>query len=238
MRDLVRVADRAGGDDDSTPLWTAIAVALPTNRPRSATVSGTKTMAMKRLDAARIAYEALAYPSTIRDAAEVAAHLGIPPATVYKTLVVQRAAGRPLLVMLAADRQLDLKAPGRGRRGEEAPAGRPPGRRAAHRLLVGGISALAVRDGAFDVCVDAAALAVEAVCVSSGQRGLNLRVRTADLDRRDGRAGGRGDRRVTVQGVDGTTLGRRAAAGGRRGRATALSARFESALCLLPCTAL
>lgn len=144
-------------------------------------MSGTKTMAMKRLDAARIAYEALAYPSTIRDAAEVAAHLGIPPATVYKTLVVQRAAGRPLLVMLAADRQLDLKR-------LAAAVGEKKLQLAAHRdaerltgLLVGGISALAVRDGAFDVCVDAAALAVEAVCVSSGQRGLNLRVRTADL---------------------------------------------------------
>ncbi|MEO8084382.1 MAG: YbaK/EbsC family protein [Ardenticatenales bacterium] len=141
----------------------------------------TKTMAMKRLDAAHIHYEALAYPATIRDAAEVAAQLGVPAAAVYKTLVVQRPAGRPLLVMLAADRHLDL-------RRLASALGEKKLQLAAHKdaerltgLQVGGISVLAVRDGAFDVCIDAAAHALDAVCVSSGQRGLNLRIGVGDL---------------------------------------------------------
>jgi Cys-tRNA(Pro)/Cys-tRNA(Cys) deacylase len=145
-----------------------------------------KSLAMRRLDAARVPYDVLAYPTEIRDAAEVAAHLGVPPSQVYKTLVVQRAAGRPLLVLLAADRQVDLK-------GLAAALGEKKLQLAAHRdaerltgLQVGGISALAVRDGAFDVVVDSAAGALDGICVSAGQRGLNVRVAVDALVRLTG----------------------------------------------------
>ena len=58
-------------------------------------MSTPKTLAMRRLDAAHVAYDAHAYAPTLRDAAEVASALGVPSAAVYKTLVVQRPAGRP-----------------------------------------------------------------------------------------------------------------------------------------------
>lgn len=146
-------------------------------------MSTPKTLAMRRLDAARVAYDAHAYAPTLRDAAEVASALGVPSAAVYKTLVVQRPAGRPLLVLVAADRQLDLKR-------LAAAVGEKRLQLAAHAdaerltgLQVGGISALAVRPGAFDVVVDAAAAALERVFVSAGQRGLNLALDPADLVR-------------------------------------------------------
>jgi len=145
-----------------------------------------KTLAMRRLDAARIPYDVLAYPNTLRDAAEVAAHLGVPTTTVYKTLVVERTAGKPLLVLVAADRQLDLKhlATALGEKKLQLAAHRDAERLTG--LQVGGISALAVRDGAFDVVVDGAAGALEHVCVSAGQRGLNVRVAVDALVRLTG----------------------------------------------------
>lgn len=140
-----------------------------------------KTLAMKRLDARGVAYETRSYPPALRDAVEVASAVGLAPSDVYKTLVVQRPAGRPLLVMLAADRHLDLKRLA-GALGEKKL------QLAAHRdaerltgLQVGGISALAVRDGAFEVCIDAAAADRTHVCVSAGQRGLQLRLPVAAL---------------------------------------------------------
>lgn len=149
-------------------------------------MSAPKTLAMRRLEAAGIGYDALAYPSTIRDAAEVAAALGVPPTAVCKTLVVVRPSGRPILAIVAADRQLDLKrlAAALGEKrlqlASHADAERLTG------LQVGGISALAVRPGAFDVVIDAAAGERERVYVSAGQRGLNVALAPADLARATG----------------------------------------------------
>lgn len=149
-------------------------------------MSAPKTLAMRRLEAAGIGYDAHAYPSALRDAAEVAAALGVPAAVVFKTLVVVRPAGRPILAIVAADRQLDLKrlAAALGEKrlqlASHADAERLTG------LQVGGISALAVRPGAFDVVIDAAAGAGERMFVSAGQRGLNLALAPADLARATG----------------------------------------------------
>ncbi|HEV8673780.1 MAG TPA: YbaK/EbsC family protein [Methylomirabilota bacterium] len=48
-------------------------------------------------------------------------------------------------------------------------------------LQVGGISALAVRPGAFEVLLDASARARERVHVSAGVRGVDLELAVADL---------------------------------------------------------
>jgi Cys-tRNA(Pro)/Cys-tRNA(Cys) deacylase len=48
-------------------------------------------------------------------------------------------------------------------------------------LQVGGISALAVRTGAFEVLVDASAERWERVHVSAGVRGVDLELRVRDL---------------------------------------------------------
>jgi Cys-tRNA(Pro)/Cys-tRNA(Cys) deacylase len=48
-------------------------------------------------------------------------------------------------------------------------------------LKVGGISALALLTKPFTVYLDASAMALERLYVSGGQRGLDLRLRVADL---------------------------------------------------------
>lgn len=142
-----------------------------------------KTNAMRALDQRKVPYSVLAFSPDIHSADGVAAALGIPAATVYKTLVVLRPAGRPLLVIVPGDRELDLRQLARAL-GEKSLS------MASHReaealtgLLVGGISALALLGKGFDVCIDRAALGLKdgQVVVSAGARGLNLRLRVADL---------------------------------------------------------
>lgn len=143
-----------------------------------------RTLAMRVLDARKIAYHVHLFPDTIRDAAEVATQIGLPPAQVFKTLVVVRddqPNAHPLLVMVPADHTLDLRHFARE-------IGVKSVRMASHDqaekvtgLKVGGISALALLNRPFTVYIDGSALAYEQIAVSGGQRGVDLLLRVADL---------------------------------------------------------
>jgi Cys-tRNA(Pro)/Cys-tRNA(Cys) deacylase len=142
-----------------------------------------KTNAMRALDQRKIPYETHEFSDTIRSADGVAATLGIPEAEVFKTLVVlpEARGKRPMLVMLPASKELDLRQFARA-------AGEKSVRMATQReaeqltgLKVGGISALALLNKPFTVYLDQCATALEMLYVSGGQRGLDLRLRVADL---------------------------------------------------------
>ena len=68
-----------------------------------------KLNSMRLLDGAGIPYDVIDFPEEIHDAAGVAEFAGEPLARVYKTLAVVREQGKPMLVMVAADRTLSLK---------------------------------------------------------------------------------------------------------------------------------
>lgn len=143
-----------------------------------------KTMAMKLLEGKRVPYEAFPYSADIHDAEEVAAVVGAAAEEVYKTLVVlsdSPAKARPMLVMVPANRQLDLKKLAKG-------VGAKKLRMATHReaealtkLQVGGISALALVNRGFAVYLDESAQKQERIYVSAGQRGIQLRLGVKDL---------------------------------------------------------
>ena len=140
-----------------------------------------KTNAMRLLEQRRVPYEAFTYSPEIHAADEVARVLGFPPSEVYKTLVVLREKGKPLLVMVAGDREIELRRLAKSV-GEKALRMAP--HRDAERLTglqVGGISALALLTKGFDICIDRPALGLERVLVSAGRRGVNLRLRVSDL---------------------------------------------------------
>jgi Cys-tRNA(Pro)/Cys-tRNA(Cys) deacylase len=138
-----------------------------------------KLNSMRLLEKHNIPYEVTAFPDTMRDAADIAELLGVPAFTVYKTLVVEpMGGGKPLLALIAADRQLDLKA-------LAAASGHKKVSMAAHAdaerltgLKVGGISALALTHKNWPVYLDQTATALEHILVSAGQRGLDVRVPT------------------------------------------------------------
>ena len=140
-----------------------------------------KTNAMRVLDARNIPHTALQYDDPIKSGQGVSDALGLPLAQVFKTLVVIRERGRPILAMVPSDRELDLKK-------MAAAAGEKRVRMAAQReaesktgLLAGGIGALALLDKPFDVFLDASAQQFDENLVNGGQRGVNLRLRVNDL---------------------------------------------------------
>lgn len=140
-----------------------------------------KTNAMRLLDGRKVEYSVYTYSPEHHSADEVAALLGLEAAEVYKTLVVLREKGKPLLVMIAGDRELHPRELARAI-GEKRVAMAP--QKEAERLTglqVGGIGALALLNRSFDVVIDARALDRESILVNAGQRGLNLRVKVSDL---------------------------------------------------------
>ena len=132
---------------------------------------------MRLLEQQAIPYEVVSYPDDLRDAEAIAEALGVPPYLVYKTLVAEPEGGsKPLLVMIAADRQLNLKK-------LAAAAGCKKIRMATHKdaealtgLKVGGISALALTHKNWPVFLDQTAMEHQHILISAGQRGLDLRV--------------------------------------------------------------
>ena len=152
-------------------------------KKRSRSSNRVRTNTMRFLDAQHVPYEVNSFSADIHSATDAAAAMGADPSTVYKTLVVQRQRGKPLLVMLASDKQVDLGV-------LAASIGEKKLRLASHRdaeeltgLQVGGISALALLNKGFDICIDCTAQQLDQITISAGQRGLNLRLAVADLVR-------------------------------------------------------
>lgn len=138
---------------------------------------------MRMLEAHEVPYETHTFPPEIHSAEGVAQVVGVPVSQVYKTLVVVRKRGNPLLVMIAGDRELDLKRLARA-------VGEKRLRMASYKeaesltgLQVGGISALSLLSRGFEVYIDQAATRLQRVLVSAGCRGVNLGMATEDLIR-------------------------------------------------------
>jgi Cys-tRNA(Pro)/Cys-tRNA(Cys) deacylase len=135
-----------------------------------------------------IPHEIVAFDPAIRDAGEVARAAGEETSAVFKTLVVveEPARGKPLLVLVPADQELDLKplagvvGAKRLRMASYAEAERLTG------LKVGGISALALLGRGFRVYIDRTATELAEVLVSAGQRGFDIRLDPASLVRLTG----------------------------------------------------
>lgn len=142
-----------------------------------------KTQAIRTLEAKRIPFEVLTYPDDMRDAEEIALYLNEEPEAVFKTLVVMppESGKKPLLVMVPANHQLDLKK-------MAEIAGAKKLKMATHReaenltgLQVGGISAVALLGKPFMVYIDHSAKGLDRVIVSAGKRGLQLKLAVNDL---------------------------------------------------------
>jgi len=144
-----------------------------------------KLNSQRLLERHQVAYTIHTYvydPDDPPDAVEVARRIDLPPGQVFKTLVLGGAGhGRPVLVMLPADRQLDLKrcAAALGQKRLEllprAQTERLTG------LKIGGIGALALAPKRWPCYLDRSATAYERIYVNAGRRGVMLGVAVADL---------------------------------------------------------
>lgn len=139
-----------------------------------------KLNSMRLLDARSIPYETRHYDPQIRDAEAVAEAVGLPADEVFKTLVVERTARKkPVLVMLPCNCSVNMKRLAKAL-GEKKVALAPHA--AAERLTglkVGGISALALMQKRWEVCLDSRYRTH--IVISAGQRGTQLRLETKAL---------------------------------------------------------
>lgn len=149
-----------------------------------------KTLAMRVLDGMSIAYEVVEFPATIHDAIGVAEYSRLPAEAVYKTLVAQvidpssgvpLKSSKPLLIMVAAARSLDLKKLAAGLGVKRTAMARQADAERLTGLKVGGISALALLNRGFRIYLDEQAILLDWIVVSAGERGQNLRLKVEDL---------------------------------------------------------
>jgi len=140
------------------------------------------TPAIRALDAAGIAYQVLRYQvdETTNLGVAAAAALGLDPAVVFKTLIVEWEGGHHGVVVIPAAESLDLKALGRicgTKSATLAPA------ITAERLtgyVIGGISPIGQKRQ-LPTFIDSRALSLDTLYISAGRRGLELGIASRDL---------------------------------------------------------
>lgn len=110
---------------------------------------------------------------------QAAAALGEPPARVLKTLMTE-VDGKPVCVVLPADREVSMKKLAAAAGGKSAAMMRVPDAERMTGYRVGGISPFGQKKRV-PTLVEAAALTEPHVFVNGGQRGLQIRLAPADL---------------------------------------------------------
>jgi Cys-tRNA(Pro)/Cys-tRNA(Cys) deacylase len=135
------------------------------------------------LDARRVSYVAHELPAEKVGAVEAAGILGAPPEQVFKTIVIKRERGKPVLAVIPGPRAVDLKllASFLGEKKMRLPTEREAEQ--VTGLQAGGISPLALINKGFQVVIDSAAQSFVTIYISGGQRGLNIQLRVDDLIR-------------------------------------------------------
>ena len=143
-----------------------------------------KNNVTRLLDSRKIAYTTAEYDgSQFHSADEVAQLIGVPADQVYKTIVALREdkTRKPLLVMVAAPREIDLKKLAASLGEKKLHVAKHDEAEKLTGLRVGGISALALLSKPFEICLDQTALDFERIHISGGQRGLDVQVGVKDL---------------------------------------------------------
>ena len=136
------------------------------------------------LDSRKISYTAFETPAEKLGALETARFLNVPPETVFKTIVLTRdKPKKPILGVIPGPNSVDLKllAAALGEKKVHLSTEREAEQLTG--LQAGGISALALLNKGFQVVIDSAAQSYDAIHVSGGQRGLNIKLPVADLIR-------------------------------------------------------
>jgi Cys-tRNA(Pro)/Cys-tRNA(Cys) deacylase len=155
--------------------------------PRRSGSTGGGTPAVAALAAAGVTYTLHPYehaPDAPSYGAEAADALDLSQDEVVKTLVV-RVDGRLVSAAVPVSGTLDLKALAAAAGGKKAAMAEPSDAQRATGYVVGGISLLGQRSR-MPLFLDDSVLALDAVYLSAGRRGLQVRVAPADLVRVSG----------------------------------------------------
>ncbi len=135
------------------------------------------------LDANDIKYQAFETPAEKLGAEETARLLDVPEAWVFKTIVVLRDHGKPILALVSASAEVDLKKLAAVLKEKKVHLASQLQAEVQTGLLTGGISPLALINKGFQVIIDESAQGFNRIHVSGGQRGLNIAINAKDLAR-------------------------------------------------------
>jgi len=137
----------------------------------------------RMLQSRKVRFTTFETPVEKLGAEETARLLGVPLQQVFKTIVITRERGKPILAVIPGDREADLRAIASAVGEKKVHL---PTQTEAERLTglqAGGISPLALINKGFQVILDDHAKDFEEIHISGGQRGLNIRLPVADLIR-------------------------------------------------------
>jgi Cys-tRNA(Pro)/Cys-tRNA(Cys) deacylase len=143
---------------------------------------GGATRAIVTLERAGVDFDTHPYdvdPQADSYAGDAALALDVPEAAVFKTLVALVDA-EPVLALVPADTQLDLKALANSVGGVRAQMAEPHDAERLTGYVVGGISPLGTKRE-LDTIIDSSAVDLATIYVSAGKRGLQLSLRPQDL---------------------------------------------------------
>jgi len=139
------------------------------------------TRATQALQQAGVAFTVHTYdyqPDADRIGLQAAEALGEEPCRVLKTLMAE-VDGKPVVVVLASDREVSMKKLAALFGGKSAQMLKPADAERLTGYVVGGISPFGQKR-AFPTAVDEAALAEDLVYINGGQRGLQVRLKPTD----------------------------------------------------------
>jgi Cys-tRNA(Pro)/Cys-tRNA(Cys) deacylase len=138
----------------------------------------------RMLEARKVEFSALDVPNQKLSALEVAAILKVPPEMVFKTIVAKRErTGKSILALVPATGEVDTKALAAALNEKKVHVTTQTEAEALTGLLAGGISPLALINKGFQVVVDVSAQKLDAMLVSGGQWGLQIRIHPKDLSK-------------------------------------------------------
>ncbi|SDL42965.1 Cys-tRNA(Pro)/Cys-tRNA(Cys) deacylase [Tessaracoccus oleiagri] len=135
------------------------------------------------LDRARIPYTVRAYehdPSVQSYGLEAAEALGVEPARVFKTLLVESGPGKLAVSIIPVDRQLDLKSVAAALGVKRVVMADPAAAERVTGYVVGGISPIGQKK-ALPTLLDESAAQHATVLVSGGKRGFDIELTPSDL---------------------------------------------------------
>lgn len=133
------------------------------------------------LDSRQVAYEAFELPAEKFGALETARLLNVPPEVVFKTIVIVRKPGKPILAVVPGSHEADLKAVATVLKEKKVNLPTQVEAEKLTGLQAGGISPLALLNKGFVILLDESAQAYGKIHISGGQRGLNIRLGVGDL---------------------------------------------------------
>jgi Cys-tRNA(Pro)/Cys-tRNA(Cys) deacylase len=144
-------------------------------------VTARKTNAVRLLEAAGIGCELREYELTVEDftAAAVAAQIGLPASSVFKTLIVDVTGTGPCFAVVPGDADLDLKALAAAVGGRKAHLVPLRDIHAMTGYVRGAVTVLGARK-AFPVVADVTIDTPDIIAVSAGTRGLQMLLRGTD----------------------------------------------------------